>query len=233
MDNDFNFETYLHISPNKFVILVNSDQDEKIYKKEMLLNDEYEKLDLEKLNFFLNENIFEIEKKLKSFVKKIFIILNSKEFFPVEISIKRNDFEKKINFEDISHILTEARDCCKKTISDRRIVHLIVNNYKVNNKDYTILPKDQFCNSFSLDVSFFCISENFIKDLEIILKKYQISLNYIVSEKYVLKFLENDKEDLFLVAKKLSKGHNPNEAILTNKTPENRGFFEKFFNFFN
>ena len=96
MDNDFNFETYLHISPSKFVILVNSDQDENIYKKEMLLNDEYEKLDLEKLNFFLNENIFEIEKKLNNFVKKIFIILSSKEFFPVEISIKKNDFEKKI-----------------------------------------------------------------------------------------------------------------------------------------
>ena len=233
MDNDFNFETYLHISPNKFVILVNSDQDKKIYKKEMLLIDKSEKLDLEKLNLFLNENIFEIEKKLKNFVKKIFVILSSKEFFPVEISIRRNDFEKKINFEDISHILTEARDCCKKTISDRRIIHLIVNNYKVNDKDYTILPKDQFCNSFSLDVSFFCISENFIKDLEIILKKYQISLNCIVSEKYALRFLENDKEDLFLVAKKLSKGHNPNEAILTNKTPKNRGFFEKFFNFFN
>ena len=233
MDNDFNFETYLHISPKKFVILVNSDQDEKIYKKEMLLNNEYEKLDLEKLNFFLSENIFEIEKKLKNFVKKIFIILSSKEFFPVEISIKKNDFEKKVNFEDISKILTEARDCCKKTISDRRIIHLIVNNYKVNEKDYTILPKDLFCNSFSLDVSFFCISKNFIKDLEIILKKYQISLNYIVSEKYVLKFLKSDKEDLFLMAKKLSKGHNPNEAILTNKTPKNLGFFEKFFNFFN
>ena len=54
-----------------------------------------------------------------------------------------------------------------------------------------------------------------------------------MSEKYVRNFLENDRGDLFLMAKKIAKGHNPNEAMFINKTLKNRGFFEKFFNFFN
>ena len=233
MDDNLNFETYLYISPEKFVILVNSEQNEKMYKNQIFLKNEYQKLNLESLNSFLNDNIFKIEKKLKKFVKKIFVILDSSEFFPVKISIKRYDYERRINLKDVSYVLTEARDCCKKTISDRKIVHLIIDNYRIDGEDYSFLPKDKFSNNFSLDISFFCISEYFIKNIEVILIRYQISINHLVSEKYVRNFLENDRGDLFLMAKKIAKGHNPNEAMFINKTLKNRGFFEKFFNFFN
>ena len=110
---------------------------------------------------------------------------------------------------------------------------MVINKYKVDNKDYSLLPYDIKCNNFSLEVNFSCISHEFIEDLEKILKKFQISINQIISANYIKNFIKNNDEDVFLMTKKIINGHNPNEVKLVNKTRENKGFFEKFFNFFN
>ena len=44
--------------------------------------------------------------------------------------------------------------------------------------------------------------------------------------------MPHDEKDIFLMAKKIINGHNPNEVLLVNKTPKNKGFFEKIFHFF-
>ena len=110
---------------------------------------------------------------------------------------------------------------------------MIIDKYKIDNKDYLYLPDNVNCNNFSLDVKFISISNELINDLEKILKKFQISISHIVSASYINKFILNGDEDVFLMAKKIVNGYNPNEVKLVNKTKENKGFFEKFFNFFN
>ncbi len=233
MNEDLNFETYLFISSKKLIISVNTDFNEKIFEKELIINQNEKQLIFDRLDYFLNENIFEIEKILKYFVKSISVILDIDEFLPVEISIKKNNYENVINLSGLKHILNEVNDYCKKTIGEKRIVHMIIGNYKVDNQDFNSLPLNIDCKSFSLDVKFLCISNDIVKNIEIILKKYQISLNKILSAEYIGEFLNNENTDLFIMAKKIIEGHNPNEVLMVNKTNKNKGFFEKFFNFFN
>lgn len=233
MNEDLNFETYLYISPKKFIISVLTDLNKKIFEKELIIDDNEKKLIFDELDIFLNENIFELEKKLQYFVKKIIIIIDLDEFLPIEISIKKNNYENAINLSGLNHMLNEVKDYCKESIGERRIVHMLISNYKIDNKDFSFLPLDIYCKSFSLDVNFLCISESLIKMIEIILKKYQISLSNILSAKYINEFLKNEKIDFFIMTKKIIEGHNPNEVLMVNKTNKNKGFFEKFFNFFN
>ena len=68
--------------------------------------------------------------------------------------------------------------------------------------------------------------------LEAILKKYHISLNRIFSANYVQQFFSPDDYNIFSISKKIIDGLNPNEVILLEKTDKNKGFFERFFNFF-
>ena len=233
MNEDLNFETYLFISPKKFIISVLTDSNKKIFEKKLIIDNDEKILIFDELDIFLNENIFELEKKLKYFVKKIIIIIDLDEFLPIEISIKKSNYENVINLSGLNHILNEVKDYCKESIGERRIVHMLINNYKIDNKDFSSLPLDIYCKSFSLDVNFLCISESLIKMIEIILKKYQISLSNILSAKYINEFLKNEKIDFFIMTKKIIEGHNPNEVLMVNKTNKNKGFFEKFFNFFN
>ena len=233
MNEDLNFEAYLFISPKKLIISVLTDLNKKIFEKELIIDHNEKKLIFDELDIFLNENIFELEKKLKYFVKKIIIIIDLDEFLPIEISIKRNNYENVINLSSLNHMLNEVKDYCKESIGERRIVHMLINNYKIDNKVFSSLPLDIYCKIFSLDVNFLCIPESLIKMIEIILKKYQISLSNILSAKYINEFLKNEKIDFFIMTKKIIDGHNPNEVLMVNKTNKNKGFFEKFFNFFN
>ena len=233
MNRKFNYETYLYISTKKLIILVNDDLNENIYKDELIFEEAKNEIVFEKLGYILNKNIFQIEKKLKSFIEKVFVIIDLDIFFSLEISVKKNNYKDIIQLKNINHLLYEARDCCKKTIEQKKIIHMIIKNYQIDNKDYSFLPNNINCNNFSLDVNFICISNKFIEKLEKILKNFQITISQIVDARYINKFVSDEEENLFLMTKKIIKGHNPNEVKLVEKTAENKGFFEKFFNFFN
>ncbi len=232
MDEFSNYETYLYISPSKFIITVNTGLSKTIYYEELAVKDQSDNKNFEKLDQFLNHNIFKIEKKLKSFVEKIDIILDLDIFFPVEISIKNNNYGDYINLKNLNYLLYEAKEVCKKTIDHKKIIHMIISNYQIDNKIYSSLPDNIKCSSYSLDLKLICISNSLIREIEIILKKYHISLNQLLSGSYIKNFFLNDERDIFLMAKKMIDGHNPNEVILKDKSEKNQGFFEKFFNFF-
>ena len=232
MDEFSNYETYLYISPNKFIITVNTSLRKTVYYEELAVNDPSDNKNFEKLDQFLNHNIFKIEKKLKSFVEKIDIILDLDIFFPVEISIKNNNYEDYIDLKNLNYLLYEAKEVCKKTIDQKKIIHMIINNYQIDNKIYSSLPDNIKCSSYSLDLKLICISNSLIREIEVILKKYHISLNQLLSGSYIKNFFLNDERDIFLMAKKMIDGHNPNEVILKDKSEKNQGFFEKFFHFF-
>ena len=232
MENNFNFKTFLFIDSKKIIISVYSDINQKIYQEKLVFDSKMQDLSFDNLDLFLNKNIFKIEKKLKSFIKNVYVILDSNKFFTVEISLKKKNYENVFDLKSLNYLLYEAKDYCRKTIDDRKIIHMIINNYQIDNKSYPFFPIDVSGNNFSIDISFICISNRLIKKLEKILKKYHISLSQIVSANYAMKFLINDEKDIFLMSKKIMNGHNPNEVMLVEKTSKNEGFFEKFFNFF-
>lgn len=231
MDNNLNYETYIYLSSKKLIISVYTDLDKEIYQEKLEFKNKFEESNFEKLDYFLNINIFKIEKKIKTFVQNVSIILDLDILFPVEISVKKNNYGDKINSKILHHLLQEAKDSCKVTLNEKKIVHMLITDYLVDNKSYLILPRDINCSSFSLNLKFICISNIFVKDLEVILKKYQISLNKLFSASYLREYSSN-QEEIFAIAKKIIKGHNPNEVTFVDKMRKNKGFFERFFNLF-
>ena len=112
-----------------------------------------------------------------------------------------------------------------------RIIHVFGENYIIDNK-IIFLYKNLKCN-FSLDVEFICLSKNIIKDIEIVLKKYHILISQILSASYIESFIDEDQQNIFTTASRIKSGLNENEVLLVSKTHKNKGFFEKFFDFFN
>ena len=233
MDNVSNFETFLLVSNKKLVISVNSNSKDKIYYEELLVQDDNELNSFKKLDIFLKENIFKIEKKIQNFIEKIVIILDMDVFFNVEISLKKNNHNDYISIKSLKHLLYEANESCKKTIDQKKIIHLLINNYQVDKKNYPFFPEDIKCQSYSLDLRLICISQDLMREIELILKRYHISLKRVVCASYVEGLFSPEDSEIFSMTKKIINGHNPNEVFMKEKTLKNEGFFEKFFNFFN
>ena len=233
MDNELNFETYLFINNKKLIICVIQNTTRKIiYKEQMILDDSFDELKFKRLNDFLDKNIFKVKKILKNFIKNIFIILDSKEFFPIEISIRKDNNGHLINSKTLSYPLNDLKNLCQLNYQDKKIIHMLIENYKIDNKNYSFLPDNLNCDNFSLDVKFICLSKNLIEELEIVLKRYQILINQVLCASYIENFFDRDHPDLFTTASRIISGYNTNEVLLINKTSKNKGFFEKFFDFF-
>ena len=233
MNSKTNFQTYLLIDKKKFILcVIHNTSFEIIYSDQMLLTDDGE-FKFEILNEFLEKNIFKVEKRLKNFVQNIDIILDNKEIFSVKMSIKKNNNGKYIDSKSLLHPLNDLKKSCQSNFNDKRIIHILIENYLIDGKNYFSLPKNLKCDFFSLDVNFICLSNNFINDLELTFKKYHILVNKILSAGYVEKFMDEVDQNIFSTASIIKSGLNENEVSLVSKNYKNKGFFEKFFNFFN
>ena len=233
MDKNFEFDTYLFISSNKIIISINNKKSfETIYKKEKLLNNLSKNLPYEKFDEFLNDNIFLIEKDLKNFIKKINLIIKSENFSPMQLSLKQNNNDNTISQQSLNYLLNEAKNQCKKSMKQKKIIHMIIDNYLIDNKNFAHLPEQMKCHSFSLDISFICLQLNVIEKFEKILKKYQISLNQILDANYIESFFNKEDIDIFNMGNKIINGVNRNEVKIINKKITKSGLFERFFNLF-
>ena len=76
MISEIDFETYLFLNKKKLVIcVIHKKSLETIYSEQLILNDNHYKFNFEKINEFLEKNIFKVEKILNNFVKNILRII--------------------------------------------------------------------------------------------------------------------------------------------------------------
>ena len=234
MIRETDLQTYLYINTTQYIIYVTDNiTNEKIYFEKLEIKENFTELKLSKLDEFLDSNIFKIEKKLNSFIKDIYVILDSKEFHSIKLSIKKDNNGNSINSNTLIHPLNDLKNLCQSNLQNKKIIHFLIEKYVVDNKFYTTLPENINCNIFSLDTEFICLSKNLIENIEKILNKYHISLNQILSASYVEKFKDNTDSTIFTTASRIISGHNSNEVLLIGKINKKQGFFERFFNFFN
>jgi len=232
MNNNTEYNIFLFLNFNRFIIVVLNEKDEVIYKKETTTNSSSNNIELGVFSEFLNQNIFKIEKELNEFIETIHIIIDHDDIFSVYLSIKNKIDNILLNTNTINDLLVEAKNCCKETLINNEVIHFRIDQFLIDNCNYITLPNKKECKDLSIDLSIICIPKNILKDLEKILGKYQISLGKTFCYNYLKSFSEVKDRNFYEIAQKAMNGLHENDVILTSKTSKNLGFFEKFFNFF-
>ena len=130
-------------------------------------------------------------------------------------------------------ILLEKKDQFKKFSPKEDIIHMIVNNYIVDGTNYKFLPENINYNNLIIEVKFICLNNQIAYNLKKIFAKYQISIKRILNYDF-LNHLDNENDhNIFSLADQSINGSLDNEVLIINKLEKNKGFFERFFNFFN
>ena len=126
------YKSYLFVSKKKFVLsILRTDSFKKIYEEEIFLGNNLESIEFDKLDYFLENNIYKIEKIIGSFIKDISIIYESPDIFSIDMSIKNNNNGNFLTKSSLSRPLIDAREAFLKSLGDSRIIHMFVKNYKV------------------------------------------------------------------------------------------------------
>ena len=233
MAEEIDFETYLSLTKNKFeIFLFDKTNLKNLYKDELKLENTFNFLDLDKLNKFLDIQIFKIEKIYGKFIKNIYLILENDLNLEVNICIKKKNYGNLINKKSLENALIEVKDLFKESYQQQTIIHMIINNYLINDKNYSSFIDNLRGDNLCLEINFKSISNDILVKFEKILEKYQITISQYFNRNYVKDFFVEENFELSEMVYKLRNGHNDNEVILVPKNIENKGFFEKFFQLF-
>ena len=233
MKNNSNNKTFFFLNLKKISIIVFDNFNEVVFRNDLSLETSSEKFNFNLLDDFINQNIFRIEKKLNEFIKSIFLIIDHNDIFSVNLSVKNKIKDVPLNASLINNLLVEAKSCCKETLKKANIMHMKIDQFYIDNNIYKTLPDNIRCENLSIDLSFICIPDDILQNLEKTFKKYQISVSKTFCFRYLNSFVDIESNDLSQVSKKILDGFNENEVLLINKRSKNVSFFEKFFNFFN
>ena len=118
-----------------------------------------------------------------------------------------------------------------KSNDDFQLVHMIINKFIIDKKDYSELPDQIDEKNFFLEIRLICLEKKRLINLKKLLSEYQISIHKILNYDYVDTFKKGDLDHISVLASKLLRGLNKNEINFKEKYSKNIGFFEKFFKF--
>ena len=151
----------------------------------------------------LKKIILRTEKEIGKHLKNIDVMLDNKECFSVDISIKKKIDNDKIENNLIKNFIREAKILIESNNIKFKIQHIIITNYNIDGKDYKYLPNVSFVKNLVVELKFLLIPFSIIQNIKNTFKKNHISINNILNSSYVksshyLKYFKNYNTKVFL-----------------------------------
>ena len=233
MTNKESQSFYLAIIDQKlFINYFNPKNDNSDYQKKYLMPDTFDNnLNLLILTKFISEKIKDFEKYVGSFIEKVIFITDSKhEQF--SLSLKNKYDINRIKETDVVRLINDAKQLIARNNKDSFILHILVDKYIVDGKEYLELPENINYKEFIIEVSFITAKNSIVETFNKIFKECNIEVKKFISYQYSSRFANKTDLSPCIAAKKIVDGINPSEVTIHSQYTKKRGLFEKLFNFF-
>ena len=222
---------FLVIRPKYYELNVINEKYKTLFKEEFFINDKISENNLDELKNFLNENIFNLEKKFNLYIKDIYLIIDHYDFINIDVSLI-NEFRNLPTHFNSSHDISNIKKDVLLSNNTYQLTHMTINKFIVDKKNYHTQPKNDIFKNVFLEFKFICLKKYILNSYQDILTNYQISIKSIFNYDYVNSFRTSENDSISILAYKLNNGLNPNEISFSKKYAKKLGFFEKFFKFF-
>ncbi len=125
-----------------------------------------QKNDYEEYSKSINILIREAEKKISSHLENITVLYDTYKINTIDLSIKKK-IDQNMPLKDVcSLIVLEANQLIKDCYANKKIIHLIIKKYIINNKEFLNLPdKIPKLNSLVLEIKFICLPSDQYKNV--------------------------------------------------------------------
>ena len=220
------------IGHNLHIDYFNSEDENSHHKKKYLMPDTLDdNLNLTILTKFILEKVKDFEKDVGSFIEKVNLITDAK-YDQFSLSLKNKYNSSKIKDTDVVRLISDAKKLINRNNKNCFILHILVDKYIVDGKEYFELPENLNYKEFIIDLSFITVQNSIIETLNRVLKDCNIEVKKIVSHQYSNRFADKRDTSPCIAGKKVIEGINSSEVITRNVYSKKQGLFEKMFNFF-
>ena len=231
-----NFHIYLEFSHTELNIAAFNKINNKLEYSNQKLYKSYfnnNELNFDILQNFVEKNILEVEKAIGEFVKDIYLMVETPLSTSINLSVLKNNEGNKITKQDVMYLIQDAKQQILKSNSAIEIIHIITENYNLDNMNHNFLPLDTNCKKFSIDIKFICFPKDLLRNFEQLFLKQQIFINKFICSNYVKTFnSKNNEKHICEKGKEIVEGINKQEVVSIPKIIEKTGFFERLFHFF-
>ena len=178
--NNKNFDVYFDYGSSKIrAAAFNKDKSINNFYYEGNYFSDYTKAKSEIEKIILN-----LEKNTNEYLDSINLMVDSSEAMSVSLSLAKKFDGLKLEKEDVQFLIQDIKQQVLKNYQNHKIIHIIVKNYKIDNKDYVFLPPNIKCNLLSLDITFICIPKKIIENIKKLFFNLDISINQIFCSSY-------------------------------------------------
>ena len=220
------------IGHNLHIDYFNSEDENSHHKKKYLMPDTLDdNLNLTILTKFILEKVKDFEKDVGSFIEKVNLITDAK-YDQFSLSLKNKYNSSKIKDTDVVRLINDAKNLIIRNNKNCFILHILVDKYIVDGKEYFEFPENLNYEEFIIDLSFITVQNSIIKTLNRVLKDCNIEVKKIISHQYSSRFADKRDTSPCVAGKKVIEGVNSLEVITQDDYSKKQGLFEKMFNFF-
>ena len=221
------------VGHNLHLSYFSSEEVNSNHQKEHLMPDNLDdNLSLTILTKFILEKVKDFEKDVGSFIEKVNIVTDAK-YDQFTLSLKSKYNSNQINETDVVRLISDAKQLIMRNNKNCFILHVLVDKYIIDDKEYFEIPENLNYKEFIINVSFITVSNSIIKIFNRVLKDCNIEVQKFISHQYSSRFANYNDTSPCIAAKKVNDGINPLEVKIHNPKAKKQGLFEKMFNFFN
>ena len=141
-------------------------------------------IDRSNLELKIQKIITSLEKNSNEYIDSISLMIDSSKMFSVGISLSKKLDGSELKQSNIQFLVQEAKQQILKHYTNHNIVHIIINNYKINDVDYSYLPDEIKCDFISLDIFFICLPTDLVLYIKDIFSKSNILVDQIICSSY-------------------------------------------------
>ena len=152
--------------------------------------------DQSNLDLKIQKIIASFEKEMNEYINNVNLMIDSQKMISIGISISKKLDGSNLRQNNVQFLIQEAKQQILKYYTNYNIIHIIINNYKIDGVDYFHLPDNIKCNSISLDMLFICIPNDVVLFYKKIFLKSNILINQIICSSYVKSINYKDNLDL-------------------------------------
>jgi len=178
--SDKNFQTFFDCGFSK----VRAGTFNRNNNKESFFADSEFFTDRSNLELEIQKIITSLEKDSNEYIDNVSLMIDSPKMLSVGISLSKKLDGLKLKKSNIQFLVQEAKQQILKYYINHNIAHIIINNYKIDDVDYSYLPDEAICNFISLDILFICLPTDLIFYLKNIFSKSNILVNQIICSSY-------------------------------------------------
>ena len=176
-----NFQTYFDCGFSKIRAgTFNTDNIEEAFYAESEFFTDRSNLELK-----IQKIITSLEKETDEYINSINLMTDSSKMLFVGISLSKKLNGSKLKQANIQFLAQEAKQQILKYYADHNIIHIIINNYKIDGVDYSHLPEEIKCDFISLDILFICLPTDLVLYFKGIFSKSNILVDQIICSSYV------------------------------------------------